>query len=99
MHYHRVLIQTYMTLHMVSYDFLRLGIVIILQNFEIAQILDDLFTSHESISICEWTLASEEVVQVLPIACYQSRAPTFFSFQLTIALAGCLLMLHSYHLC
>jgi hypothetical protein len=51
--------------------------VIFLQNFEIAQILDNLFASHKSIFICEWALTSKEVVQVLPVATHQSRAPTF----------------------
>jgi len=84
-----------MTLQMVSYDTLRFGNVLFLQNFEITQILDNLFAGHECFIICEWTLASKEVVQVLPIACYQSRALTFLIIQLTISLAGCLSMPHS----
>jgi hypothetical protein len=36
--------------------------LIFLQNFEVTQILDDLFTSHESIFIREWTFASKELV-------------------------------------
>jgi hypothetical protein len=51
--------------------------VVFLQNFKVTQILDDLFTGHKSIFICEWALTSKEVVQVLPIATCQSRAPTF----------------------
>ena len=38
-----------------------------LQNFEIAQVLDNLLTTHEGVLICEGAFASQEVVQVLPI--------------------------------